>query len=60
VCVVHATRAPYSLELATGLGPEGAMTDGQVMVNVMGDVEETGAGKKERKKRKKEKKEGKE
>ncbi|KXZ51726.1 hypothetical protein GPECTOR_11g173 [Gonium pectorale] len=32
----------YRLELATGLGPEGAMVDGQVMVNIIGTQDQTG------------------
>ncbi|KAG2432966.1 hypothetical protein HXX76_008694 [Chlamydomonas incerta] len=35
-------RANYRLELATGLGPDGAMVDGQVMVNIIGVNAETG------------------
>ncbi|KAG2501257.1 hypothetical protein HYH03_001064 [Edaphochlamys debaryana] len=35
-------RANYRLELATGLGEDGAMVDGQVMVNIIGSQDETG------------------
>ena len=37
-------RANYRMELATGLGPDGAMVDGQVMVNIIGVNAETGRG----------------
>lgn len=35
-------KANYRLELATGLGPDGAMVDGQVMVNIIGAQDQTG------------------
>ncbi|GIL93968.1 hypothetical protein Vretimale_245, partial [Volvox reticuliferus] len=35
-------KANYRLELATGLGPEGAMVDGRVMVDIIGADDHTG------------------
>ncbi|GLC54185.1 hypothetical protein PLESTB_000832700 [Pleodorina starrii] len=35
-------KANYRLEVATGMGPEGAMVDGQVMVDIIGTEDHTG------------------